>query len=181
VVYTDAQWNKITSHAKGPVLDLLNFLYLTGCRPIEARILEAKHIHDDLIIFPADESKGEVDPRVIFLPPEAKEIVDRLRLTNVDGYVFRNSRGNSWTKHAVKCAMARITEKVGFRVIAYGTRHSYATNALPQGGVDPVSLAHLMGHKDPTMVSRVYSHIAKNPNFLREQARKAISRRKSAG
>lgn len=127
------------------MLDLLNFLYLTGCRPIEARILEAKHIHDDLIIFPADESKGEVDPRVIFLPPEAKEIVDRLRLTNVDGYVFRNSRGNSWTKHAVKCAMARITEKVGFRVIAYGTRHSYATNALPQGGVDPVSLAHLMG------------------------------------
>ncbi|QDV81395.1 tyrosine-type recombinase/integrase [Stieleria magnilauensis] len=177
VVYTDAQWKEITIHARGPVLDLLNFLYLTGCRPIEARTLEAKHIHDDLIIFPADESKGETDPRVVFLTPEAKAIVDRLANADRQGPVFRNNRGNPWTKNAIKCAMTRITEKVGFRVIAYGTRHSYATNALTQGGVDPVSLAHLMGHKDAAMVSRVYSHIAKNPDYLRAQARKAILRR----
>ena len=31
----------------------------------------------------------------------------------------------------------------------------------------------LMGHRDTTMVSRVYSHIAKNPDFLRKQAVKA--------
>ena len=77
----------------------------------------------------------------------------------------------------MKCATTRITKKVGFRVIAYGARHSYATNALTQGGVDPVSLAHLMGHKDTAMVSRVYSHIAKNPDFLRQQANKAIRKR----
>lgn len=66
-----------------------------------------------------------------------------------------------------------MSDKLGFRVIAYGARHSYATNALTSGGVDPISLSHLMGHKDVAMVSRVYSHVAKNMDFLREQARKA--------
>ncbi|MEO9590133.1 tyrosine-type recombinase/integrase [Rhodopirellula bahusiensis] len=177
VVYTDSQWKTITDNAKGPVLELLEFLYLTGCRPIEARILEGKHVHDDLIIYPADQSKGETDPRVIFLSPDAKAIVDRRSEKVASGPLFLNSHGNPWTKHAVKCAMSRISKKVGFRVIAYGTRHSYATNALTQGGVDPVSLSHLMGHKDAAMVSRVYSHIAKNPDYLRAQAKQALVRR----
>ena len=34
-------------------------LYLNGCCPKEARCLEAKHIHVDMIIYPADKSKGE--------------------------------------------------------------------------------------------------------------------------
>jgi len=42
------------------------------------------------------------------------------------------------------------------------------------GGVDPISVAHLMGHRDTSMVAKVYSHIAKNPEFLRKQARAAI-------
>tara|TARA_R110002049_G_scaffold309101_2_gene516894 strand:- start:20310 stop:21317 length:1008 start_codon:yes stop_codon:yes gene_type:complete len=180
VVYTDNQWNTIVATARGPILDVLNFLYVTGSRPREARCLELKHVHNDLVIYPADESKGETDPRVIYLPAEAKNIVDRLGAAHPEGPIFRNTRNNPWTKNAIKCALTRISKKVGFRVIAYGARHSYATNALTQGGVDPVSLAHLMGHKDTAMVSRVYSHIAKNPNFLREQAEKAV-RRKSAG
>ena len=177
VVYTDAQWKQIMDAAGKSVVDLLDFLYLTGCRPKEARCLEAKHIHDDLIIYPADESKGETEPRVIYLSPEAQAIVDRLAAAQPTGPIFRNARDNPWIKNAVKCATTRITKKVGFRVIAYGARHSYATNALTQGGVDPVSLAHLMGHKDTAMVSRVYSHIAKNPDFLRQQAKKAIRKR----
>ncbi len=64
------------------------------------------------------------------------------------------------------------TKKVGFRVIAYGARHSFATNALIKG-VDSVTVAHLMGHKDASMVSKVYSHLATNVEFLRQQARTA--------
>ncbi len=174
IVYTADQWQQIKDAARGPLVDLLDFLYLTGCRPKEARTVEKRHVHDDLIIFPADESKGETDPRVIFLSPDAKAIIDRLAKKHPTGTLFRNSRGAPWTKDAIKCRLNRMSEKLKFRVIAYGARHSYATNALVSGNVDPVSLSHLMGHKDTAMVSRVYSHLAKNPDFLREQARKAV-------
>jgi len=175
VFYTHDQWTQIRGHANGPLVDLLDFLYMTGCRPQEARTVEARHIKDDLIIFPADESKGEREPRVIYMTPEAKAIVARLAKENPLGVVFRNSKGTRWTKDTIKCRLTRIAKKVGFRVIAYGARHSWATNALVDGGVDPISVAHLMGHRDTTMVSRVYSHIAKNSNYFRTQAIKAVS------
>ena len=163
IFYTHDQWKQIMSHANGPLVDLLDFLYMTGCRPQEARCIEARHVNDDLVIFPIDESKGELESRVIYMIPKAKAIVDRLAKENPTGVVFRNSKGTPWTKNSIKCRLTRITKKVGFRVIAYGARHSWATNALVDGGVDPISVAHLMGHRDTTMVSRVYSHIAKNP------------------
>lgn len=173
IFYTRDQWQQIMSYANGPLVDLLDFLYMTGCRPQEARKIEARHINDDLVIFPVDESKGELEARVIYMIPEAKAIVERLAKENPTGVVFRNSKGTPWTKNSIKCRLTRISKKVGFRVIAYGARHSWATNALVDGGVDPISVAHLMGHRDTTMVSRVYSHIAKNPDFLRKQAVKA--------
>jgi integrase len=159
-------------------LDLLDFLYMTGCRPQEARTIEARHVKDDLVIFPADESKGEREPRVIYMIPEAKAIVDWLAKENPSGVVCRNSKGTPWTKDTINRRLTRISKKVGFRVIAYGARRSWATNALVDGGVDPISVAHLMGHRDTTMVSRVYSHIAKNPDFLRKQVFR--SRRQTA-
>lgn len=177
VFFTPEQWRRIREHATGPLIDFLDFLYLTGCRPLEARLLEDRHIHSDLVIFPADESKGENEPRVIYLVPQAKAILCRLKERHTTGPLFRNSRGNPWTKDAIKCRLTRISKKVGFRVIAYVARHSFATNALTEGGVDPISVAHLMGHRDTSMVSRVYSHLAKNPQFLRQQAALAIQNR----
>ncbi|MCA9026719.1 MAG: tyrosine-type recombinase/integrase [Planctomycetaceae bacterium] len=180
VFYTPEQWKLIKQHAEPPFDDLLDFLYLTGCRPIEARTVEARHRIKDLIIFPADESKGEIEPRVIFLVPMAQEIINRLAKQHPTGPLFRNRKGNPWTKDAIKCRLTRISTHVGFRVIAYGLRHSWATEALTGGGVDPISVAHLMGHRDPTMVSRVYSHIAKNPEYLRQQAQRAVAGRNDA-
>lgn len=174
VFYTPEQWQQIKQHAKEPLASFLDFLYLTGCRPLEARSIEARHIFEDLVIFPAEDSKGELEPRVIYLVPEAKAILSSLAETNIKGVLFTNSQGNPWTKDAIKCRLSRIGKKVGFRVIAYGARHSWATNALSEGGVDPISVAHLMGHRDVTMVSRVYSHLAKNPKYLREQAARAV-------
>jgi len=179
VCYTPEQWTQIREHAQGPLVDFLDFLFLTGCRPLEARSIEARHLHDDLVIFPADESKGERESRVIYLAPEAKAIIDRLVKLHPNGVLFRNSRDRPWTRDAIKCRLARISNKVGFRVIAYGARHSFATRALTDGGIDPISLSHLMGHSDPSMVSRVYSHLSRNPDFLRKQARAAVTNRSS--
>ncbi len=180
VFYTPDQWKAIRARANAAVGDLLDILFWTGCRPIEARSIEGKHLHEDLAIFPAEESKGETEPRVIFLIPEAKKLLESKLEQHPQGPLLRNTRGRAWTKDSIQCALTRISKAVGFRVIAYGVRHSYATNALTRGGVDPISVAHLMGHKDTAMVSRVYSHIAKNPEFLRCQAKKAAIGSESA-
>ncbi|KLU04617.1 phage-like integrase [Rhodopirellula islandica] len=174
VFYTHEQWQQIREHAKAPFDDLLDFLYCTGCRPIEARTIEARFILDDMVIFPTDQSKGETEPRVIYLVPKAAEILARLATKHPTGHVFRNSKDRSWTKDSIKCRLDRISKKVKFHVIAYGARHSWATHALTSGGIDSIAAAHLMGHKDPAMVAQVYSHLAKQPEFLRAQAAKAI-------
>ena len=103
IVYTPDQWVAIKSHAKGAVIPLLDFLWSTGCRPKEARTLEARHVHNDLVIFPPDESKGETDSRVIFMTPEANAIIEPL-LEN-RSVLFKNSRGVAWTKDATRSAM----------------------------------------------------------------------------
>lgn len=171
IVYTPEQWKQIKSHATGPLIPFLDFIWGTGCRPQEARTMEARHIHDDLVIFPPDESKGETDSRVIFLTPEMQKLIKPLMAERPTGPLFLNSKGNAWTKDSIKCRLGRISIKVGFRVIAYGARHSYATNALIRS-VDTVSLSHLMGHKDTRMINN-YAHLSQNVDFLRQQARNA--------
>ena len=54
----------------------------------------------------------------------------------------------------------------------YAIRHTWATNAL-QKGVDPLTTAILMGHSDPSMLSKVYQHVALNPGHMLSQAKKA--------
>lgn len=54
----------------------------------------------------------------------------------------------------------------------YTLRHSWATHALERG-LDALTVAVLMGHRDPSTLAKVYQHLAHNPQYLLEQARKA--------
>lgn len=54
----------------------------------------------------------------------------------------------------------------------YALRHAWATRAL-KNGVDPLTTAILMGHSDPSMLAKVYQHLALHPDHLREQACRA--------
>ncbi len=58
------------------------------------------------------------------------------------------------------------------RLSLYAIRHTWATRAL-QTGVDPLTTAILMGHSDPSMLSKVYQHVALNPAHMLEQAKRA--------
>lgn len=55
----------------------------------------------------------------------------------------------------------------------YALRHSWATHAL-QHGVDPLTVAILMGHSDPSMLAKVYQHLSLNPDHLKSQLKKAV-------
>lgn len=58
------------------------------------------------------------------------------------------------------------------RYCLYALRHSWATNALKRG-VDPLTVAILMGHQDPSMLAKVYQHLSHNPEHMLAQARRA--------
>jgi integrase len=51
-------------------------------------------------------------------------------------------------------------------------RHSWCTRA-PERGVDAVAVAALMGHRDTTMISRVYAHLMQRRDHLRDAVRRA--------
>jgi len=175
VVYSPQQWEKITSHVKDECFrDILTFMWETGCRPIEARKIESRHIDltNDLAVLQPSETKTK-RVRVIFLTDAAKLICQRLCEKHPTGPIFRNTRGNPWTKDAIKCRFTRLKAKVQIAgLCAYGIRHSFATEGL-KNGVDSVALAVIMGHADVSMIARTYQHLAKNVQYLKEQAKRA--------
>src|SRR5262249_9548380 len=123
-------------------------------------------------VFPPDESKGERWPRVVYLTPKALEVTRRLMLRHPAGPLFRNTEGLPWTTDAVNCAFQRVAKKVGKKYCLYVLRHSWATRALARG-VDALTVAILMGHRDPSTLARVYQHLTQNPDYLREAAKRA--------
>lgn len=66
----------------------------------------------------------------------------------------------------------QLCRRLAPRYSLYTLRHSWATNAL-QNGVDALTVAILMGHKDPSTLARTYQHLSHNPEHLLEQARRA--------
>ncbi len=67
----------------------------------------------------------------------------------------------------------KLSKSLAPRCSLYALRHSWATHAL-QKGVDPLTVAILMGHEDPSTLSKVYQHLSLNPAHMLEQARRAV-------
>ena len=68
--------------------------------------------------------------------------------------------------------MGRLNEKHGIKIHLGAFRKGYCTQAL-QNGVDPVTLAKLMGHRDVTMIMKVYSQVHQDKEYMAESAMKA--------
>lgn len=169
--------------------DLLTLLMETGARPQEVRTVEARHVDlkNGLWVFPPDESKmGEKTqkPRIIYLTPTALELTLRLVERYPEGPLLRNSQGKPWTRNAIRCRFRRLRNRKngGFpkNLCAYVLRHSFATDALEKG-IDPITLATLLGHQDPTMLSRVYQHVDQRAKHLKVAAEKATRRENVSG
>jgi integrase len=67
----------------------------------------------------------------------------------------------------------RATRSLAPRHSLYALRHSWATNAL-KNGIDSLTVAILMGHRDPSTLARTYQHLSHNPDHLLAEARRAI-------
>lgn len=59
-------------------------------------------------------------------------------------------------------------------ITPYQIRHTWATNAILRG-LDLQTIAVLMGHANLTMLSKVYSHLEKRDEHLREAVEKVVA------
>ena len=130
-------------------------------------------------MFPPKQAKGKKYYRTIYLTEQACKIVARLAEANPDGPLLLNSEGNPWTKDAINCAFGRLEKKLGKKYHIGAFRKGYATEAL-KAGVDTVTVAHLLGHRDPSMVSKVYGQVQQDPEHMAKSATRAKRIRKSA-
>jgi integrase len=174
------QWASILAEVDhcDPFHDLLVFLRATGCRPQEARAAEVRHFNrsTSVLEFPPDESKGGEYARVIHLNPTALPIVQRLAMKYGDGPLFRNNSGTGWSEWAICSRFRRLRKKLGIPGLnAYAIRHTFAREALKKSGLDSLVIADLMGHRDRTMVAKVYGRTGQELEFMREAAARATA------
>lgn len=172
-VLTTEQWEELVAlvDPSDPFRDLLVFLWETGVRPYEARMARADNFLPARrqLVLDLKDSKGEEYQRVIQLNARAFEIVSRLAS---EGFIFKHKNGGGWAGRSLQCRFTKLSETLGFKVIPYAIRHSWITNALLRG-VDPLTVGILAGHRDATMVLRVYNHLAQNQEFLAAKLRQA--------
>ncbi|MCE9561169.1 MAG: tyrosine-type recombinase/integrase [Planctomycetes bacterium] len=112
---TPADFETLLSRVKDDQFrDLLVFAFEAGCRPQEARRIEARHLKLDQhrIEIPPVESKGKKRWRVIYLSDKAVALVSRLAANRPTGALFLNTDGNPWKAQAVVCRFQRLLVKL---------------------------------------------------------------------
>jgi integrase len=174
-IVTDADFTGILGHTRDTEFrDLCTFAWHTGARAAECFAVEARHVElgEGRIVFPVDEEKMERAPRIIYLNGEALAIVKRLLGEHPEGHLFRNTDGLPWTPDATNCRFKTLEKKIGKKVCLTDFRHTFCHRLL-KTGVDALTVATLMGHADPSMVAKVYSHLNHAADYLREQVRRA--------
>lgn len=169
----------LDSLTDGPFKDLIILAWDTGMRTQELKRIESRHVHDDrTIVLPPNESKAN-QLRVVFVGTDrAWEIVDKNRKLYPNGPILRNTKEQPWNQNSIKCCFQRLEQKCGIKTNLPAFRKGFCTEAL-KAGLDTVTVAHLMGHSNAVMVSRVYGKVAQDKSWMAEAARRA--KRQSSG
>ena len=172
-VLTDAQFQAVIAKTRDEAFrDILTVLRETGCRPGEAFDLTAEDVFPDLKVWSIRHKARLAQGgrlRTIPLNPVALALTAKWLARNPTGPVFRNTRGNQWTRFAMSCRWRRLRAKLGYggEVVAYAIRHRFATEGLING-LTNVAMAALLGHSSTAMVDLRYAHVGDSAKYLHD-------------
>jgi len=157
--------------------EIMFFLLYSGCRPIEAILLDC----DDILIedrwMILNETKTD-NPRGV---PIHECLVPMLtRFKEHEGRAFRNSKGKGWPDNRTYSENGRILdqkggqfqtpldtayEKTGIKINPYMTRHTVSTYLIHPGGIDKMIKDEILGHGDTRDVSLDYIHLPRQAHI----------------
>lgn len=180
---TPEQWAAVLAAVRagdypGDFLEYLTVLRLTGARPGEIAPLTAEAVdwrNGCAVLEEHKTAHRTGEPLLKVFTAAAMAVLEGQRAKYGSGLLFRTRYGKQYTRAAVVRRCAAISKRVGFRVIAYGCRHSFASEALANGASD-VLVAELLGHKGTNMVHHHYKHLGNHVAALRAAAEKATGR-----
>lgn len=151
--------------AQQAMRDVIKFLWHTGARPQELRIICAEWVQGRKIVIPAQFAKGGKKARVIYLDDMAYRIVQRLRARHPAGPIFRTRHGNPWSRTALADAMKRLCRDANIEgLCCYSFRHSFITRMLERG-IDVSTVAAMAGNT-PATIFKFYEHVSRNDERL---------------
>lgn len=177
---TDVEFRTILKASKRDFKVLLFTLRATGCRPKEARTLTWNQVREDRWVMPQHKTAYKTGkPRVIYLIKPMQKLMRVLRRDadqrpDANQHVFINARYRPWTVNAMRLRMQRVKRRLNLAddLCPYLARHAFGTAAV-MNGVDPLTVAELLGHNSLEMVRRVYCHLAGEHVHLNQVAERA--------
>jgi len=170
VIVSAGDHEKLMKAANPALRCLLTLLYETGTRPSELASLTIKDVDfaNGVAILTKHKTAGKTGKtRLVILTPNAITILRKQAEKFSEGALLRNARGGLWTKDGIGLAMRRLSKAAGVKAIAYGYRHTFATDALGNG-VPDAQVAALLGHSSTAMLHKHYSHLTSQARVLHE-------------
>ncbi len=171
-VIPESVYRHILAHCSGDWYKVICFLWHTGCRPSEAAAVTAESVDWENGVVRLKDHKtarhGKGD-RIIYLNPQAAEVLAWQRDRHGSGFLFRGQTGKPFSTQAFVQKFCRISKRVGHHVTAYGFRHTFATRALANGESDSI-VAALLGHSGTQMIHRHYAHTSAMGRQLKDAA-----------
>jgi integrase len=161
---------RLCSAATAQFRVFLNVLYDTGARPGEVAAITSDNFDGTkrLVRLKEHKTAHRGRERIVYLTPETAALLSCQKRRYPTGALLRNRCGRPWTVWAVVKAMeaTRLRAGVG-QAVAYGYRHSFATDALANG-VPDAQVAELLGHSGTAMLHKHYSHLTARSRALRD-------------
>lgn len=175
VVISPAEYNQLLGYVRNDEFRALVVVaWETGCRPQDVLRAQGRHLDpaQKRLVFQTQESKDKSHPRVVYFTDAAWDALGTRAHAVGSRHLFTNSDGLPWTTDAVNCAFGALHRRMRAagiecrRYCLYHLRHSWLDRML-KSGVDALTCAILMGHKDPSQLARTYQHLSRSPDYLR--------------
>lgn len=186
---TVEQVKAVLEYSKGGRYELLlQLLFKTGLRIGEAIALTKGDIilgNDKLIAIHVTKTiswdkiektirielpKTESGTRWVYVKDEYLYDLLQAQLKEIDVIIFKGRTSKYLFVESVRYYLNRVGEKLNIKVTPHIARHTYISIALSKG-IDLYALVHQVGHKDPTMILKVYGKLIKDPKEVFQTTR----------
>lgn len=176
--WTDAEYRAILKTVRPYFRRFIVYLRFSGSRPGEARSLKWPDVLWDCetaIHMEHKTSRITKEPRRIYMNAVISKLLHWMQRNKKHAtYVFVNGRGRPWTCGALTKHLrtVRVRAKLPDSVKLHGGRHTFCTHGI-MNGVDPPTMAELLGHRDVKSTAR-YLHLINKRKHLNAAANRAV-------